>query len=122
MAIGGVAFQGADGNGFVDLATATVVFAGVRADAAQHVNEGIGRAGQEICFFILRDSNGLDISPALGVNRAGRTTGDIIVEILLVRDRDGIAHAFPILTSSDYFGSMRLSGASCLKEIRGERA
>ena len=100
MAIGGVALQRADGDGLVDLAAPAVVFAGMRADAAQHIGEGIGRAGQQIRFLILRDPDGLHIAPAFGMNRTGGAAGNILVEILLVRDRDGIAHGFPALVES----------------------
>ena len=65
VAIGGVALQRADGDWLVDLAAPAVVFAGMRADAAQHIGEGIGRARQKIRFFILARSR----SPA----RSART-------------------------------------------------
>ena len=53
VAIGGVALQRADRDRLVDLAATAIVFAWMRADTAQHVRERIGRASQEIRFFIL---------------------------------------------------------------------
>ena len=53
VAVGSVALQCADGNGFVDLATPAIVFTGVRADAAKNVGKWIGRAGQQVRFFVL---------------------------------------------------------------------
>jgi hypothetical protein len=58
---------------------------------------GFGRTGQKIRFFILRDPNGLHVSSAFRMNRTGGATGNILVEVFLVRDRDGIAHAFPTM-------------------------
>src|SRR6266568_3383772 len=88
VAIGGIALQRADGDGFVNLAAPAVVLAGMRADSAQHIGKWIRRTGQEIRFFVLRYSDGLDISPALGMNRAGSTARNILVEVFPVRDRD----------------------------------
>ena len=99
VAIGGVALQRADGDGLVDLAAPAVIFARVRADPSQHIGKRIGRAGQQVRFFIPRDPDGLHIPPAFRVDRAGGAARNILVEVILVRDRDGIAHAFPILAS-----------------------
>ena len=101
VAIGGVALQRADGDRFVDLAAPAVVLAGMRADAAQHIGKWIRRAGQQIGFLILRDPDRLHIAPAFRMDRTGGAAGNILVEVLLVRDRDGIAHEFP--DSGDVF-------------------
>ena len=95
--IGGVALQRADSDGLVDLAATAGVFAGMRADSSQHVCERIGRASQKIRFLIFGYPDGLHIASTFCVDRAGGTTRNILVEILLVRDGDGIAHSIPTL-------------------------
>jgi len=45
VAIGCVTLQCADGDWLVDLAAAAVVFAGMRADAAQDISERVRSAG-----------------------------------------------------------------------------
>ena len=97
VAIGGVALQRTDGDGFVDFAAPAIVFARMRADAAEYISEWIGCAGKQVRFFILRDPDGLHIAPAFGVNGAGSAAGNILVEVFPVRDGDGVRHAFPAL-------------------------
>jgi hypothetical protein len=68
----------------------------MRADAAENISEWIRRTGQKIGFLILRDPDGLNVAAALRMNRTGGAAGNILVEILLVRDRDGIRHGFSV--------------------------
>ncbi len=95
VAIGGVALESADGDGLVDFAATAAVFAGMRTDAAQDIGERIGGAGEQVGFFVPRDSDGLHISPTFGVNGTGVLAGNIFIEILPIRNGDGVAHGSP---------------------------
>src|ERR1019366_4267595 len=86
----------------IDLSATAIVFTGMRADASQHIGEWIGCASEKIGFFILRNADGLHVAPTLRMNRIGGLARNILVEVLPVRNCDGIAHALPILTSLCY--------------------
>jgi hypothetical protein len=95
MAIGGVAFQCTDSDRLIDLATTAVVLTWMRTDSAEYICKWIRGAGQQVRFLILRDPDGLHVTPAFGMNRTSSAARDILVEVFPVRDRDGVWHAFP---------------------------
>ena len=93
VAVRRVALQRTNGDGFINLAAAAIVFARMRADPSQHIRKRIGRTRNHVRLFIARDPNCLNVSSALGVNGTGALARDILVEILAVRNSDGVAHA-----------------------------
>ena len=90
--VGDVPLERADRDWLVDPAAAAGILARMGANAAQHIGEGIGGAGQEIGFLVPLQPHGLHVSAALGVDRTRRTARNVAVEIIPVRNDDAIAH------------------------------
>ena len=78
--LGHVALERPDGDGTIDLAAATGLFAGGGADPPAHRGEGIREPGRQVGLEIVPIGDGRHVGPGIGVHRAGRETGDVLVE------------------------------------------
>ncbi len=72
--IGDEAFEGADGDGGIDIAAAAVDFAGGAADASADGGKRIGSAGDFVSVFVSALGDGGDVAAGVGVDGTGVLT------------------------------------------------